>query len=43
VRYIYSSHTFEHLTGAESLAIAKDCFRVLVPDGILRMVWLTLN
>jgi SAM-dependent methyltransferase len=38
VRYIYSSHTFEHFTRAESLAIAKDCFRVLEPNGILRIV-----
>lgn len=38
VRYIYSSHTFEHFTDAESLAIAKECFRVLAPEGILRVV-----
>lgn len=38
VRYIYSSHTFEHFTYAESLAIAKDCYRVLVPQGIMRVV-----
>jgi len=38
VRYIYSSHTFEHFTYAESLAIAKECFRVLAPQGILRIV-----
>jgi predicted SAM-dependent methyltransferase len=38
VRYIYSSHTFEHFAPAESLAIAKECFRVLVPGGILRIV-----
>lgn len=38
VRYIYSSHAFEHFTYAESLAIAKDCFRVLMPDGVLRIV-----
>jgi SAM-dependent methyltransferase len=38
VRYIYSSHTFEHFTGVESLAIAKECFRVLEPNGILRIV-----
>jgi SAM-dependent methyltransferase len=38
VRYIYSSHTFEHFTYAESLAIAKDCRRVLMPGGILRIV-----
>lgn len=38
VRYIYSSHAFEHFTRAESLAIAKDCFRALVPGGVLRIV-----
>jgi SAM-dependent methyltransferase len=38
VRYIYSSHTFEHFTRAESLAIAQECFRVLAPEGILRIV-----
>lgn len=38
VRYIYSSHTFEHFTRAESLAIAKECRRVLAPQGILRIV-----
>jgi SAM-dependent methyltransferase len=38
VRYIYSSHTFEHFTDAEALAIAKECFRVLAPEGILRIV-----
>jgi SAM-dependent methyltransferase len=37
VRYIYSSHTFEHFTLAEALAIAKECFRVLAPRGILRI------
>jgi SAM-dependent methyltransferase len=38
VRYIYSSHTFEHFTYAEALAVAKECFRVLMGDGILRIV-----
>ena len=38
VRYIYSSHTFEHFTPAEALAIAKECFRVLEPKGVLRIV-----
>jgi SAM-dependent methyltransferase len=37
VRYIYSSHTFEHFTPAEALAIAKECFRVLAPRGVLRI------
>jgi SAM-dependent methyltransferase len=38
VRYIYSSHTFEHFTRPESLAIAKECFRLLAPGGVLRIV-----
>jgi predicted SAM-dependent methyltransferase len=38
VRYIYSSHAFEHFTYEESLGIAKDCFRVLGPGGVLRIV-----
>lgn len=38
VQYIYSSHTFENFTYAEALAIAKDCYRVLAPQGILRVV-----
>jgi SAM-dependent methyltransferase len=38
VSYIYSSHTFEHFTYEESLAVAKECFRVLKSGGILRVV-----
>lgn len=36
--FIYSSHTFEHFTWEESLATAKECFRVLRPGGLLRIV-----
>lgn len=35
---IYSSHTFEHFTFEESRAVARECFRVLRPGGILRIV-----
>lgn len=35
---IYSSHTFEHFTWEESLAITKECFRVLKSEGVLRIV-----
>jgi predicted SAM-dependent methyltransferase len=35
---IYSSHTFEHFTFAQSLFLAKECLRVLKPGGILRIV-----
>lgn len=37
VDYIYSSHTFEHFTYAQSLTVAKDCFRILKVCGILRI------
>jgi predicted SAM-dependent methyltransferase len=37
VRYIYSSHTFEHFTYAESLGIAKECFRTLQSGGVIRI------
>lgn len=38
VHCIYSSHAFEHFTYLESLAVTKECFRALVPGGILRIV-----
>ena len=38
VAHIYSSHTFEHFTYEESLAVARECFRVLRPGGVLRIV-----
>lgn len=38
VRYIYSSHTFEHFTYEASVAIARDCRRALAPGGVLRIV-----
>jgi len=38
VSCIYSSHTFEHFTYEESLAVARECFRVLIPAGVLRIV-----
>jgi predicted SAM-dependent methyltransferase len=37
VSYIYSSHTFEHFTWAESLAITRECHRVLRRGGVLRV------
>jgi predicted SAM-dependent methyltransferase len=36
-QYIYSSHTFEHFTHAESLNVAKECFRVLKQGGVIRI------
>jgi len=38
VRYIYSSHTFEHFTPEESARITKECWRVLAPGGVVRIV-----
>ena len=38
VASIYSSHTFEHFTYAEACAVARECFRVLRPGGVLRIV-----
>jgi predicted SAM-dependent methyltransferase len=38
VDFIYSSHTFEHFTYQQSLALTKECLRVLKPEGILRLV-----
>jgi SAM-dependent methyltransferase len=35
---IYSSHTFEHFTYAQSLSLTKECRRVLKMGGILRLV-----
>lgn len=37
VSYIYSSHTFEHFTWDESVAITKQCYRVLRSGGVLRV------
>jgi predicted SAM-dependent methyltransferase len=37
-RCIYSSHTFEHFTYEESRTVARECYRVLRPGGVLRIV-----
>ncbi len=37
VRYIYSSHMIEHMPRWQGLALVKECRRVLVPDGVLRL------
>ena len=37
VDFIYSSHTFEHFTYPQSVAVAKECFRVLKTGGICRI------
>ncbi len=38
VSCIYSSHVFPAFTYEESLAVARECFRVLRPGGVLRIV-----
>ena len=38
VSYIYSSHTFEHFTWDDSIAVAQECYRVLRWGGVLRIV-----
>ena len=35
---VYSSHTLEHLTKTEGLALLRECHRVLRPDGTIRLV-----
>lgn len=37
VSCIYSSHTFEHFTFEQSLSLARECWRVLRPGGVLRI------
>jgi predicted SAM-dependent methyltransferase len=37
VQFIYSSHTFEHFTYDASQKVARECFRVLQPGGVLRI------
>ena len=34
---VYSSHFFEHIYYSDAHAIARECFRVLKPGGILRL------
>ena len=38
VKCIFSSHFIEHLTFEESINFLKECYRVLRPDGILRII-----
>lgn len=33
---IYSSHFFEHLSHEDGLALMRECFRVLRPEGVIR-------
>jgi SAM-dependent methyltransferase len=34
---VYSSHFFEHIYYSDAHAIARECFRVLKPGGVLRL------
>lgn len=38
VDVIYSSHTLEHLSRSEGLHFLKECYRVLKPNGIIRII-----
>jgi predicted SAM-dependent methyltransferase len=37
VSYVYSSHMIEHLSRSRALNFAKECRRVLCPNGVLRL------
>ena len=36
-RYIYSEHLFEHLNISQAIVMLQECFRVLKPNGKLRL------
>jgi predicted SAM-dependent methyltransferase len=38
VMYIYSSHLSEHLPRAEARRLLKECYRVLVSGGVIRII-----
>lgn len=38
VMYIYSSHLLEHLSRAEARKLLKECYRVLVSGGVIRII-----
>ena len=40
---IYTSHTIEHLHNADVERIIEDCFRILKPGGVLRVVCPSIN
>jgi predicted SAM-dependent methyltransferase len=37
VQFIYAQHFFEHLTRDEGIAFLRECKRVLVPNGVVRL------
>lgn len=38
VDFIFSEHFIEHITKDQAKALLRECFRVLKPDGVLRVV-----
>lgn len=38
VNYIYSSHSLEHLSRAEAKKLIRECYRVLIPGGVIRII-----
>jgi predicted SAM-dependent methyltransferase len=38
IRFIYTSHFLEHLRRDESRFVLRECYRVLVPGGLIRVV-----
>lgn len=43
VAAVYASHTLEHLFFEEAMALIDECFRVLKPGGVIRLVVPDLN
>lgn len=41
--FVYHSHFLEHLYSEDALAMLKECYRVLKPNGVLRVVVPDLN
>ncbi|MCD6386440.1 methyltransferase domain-containing protein [Candidatus Sumerlaeota bacterium] len=43
VDFIFCEHFIEHLTKQESISFLKECFRILVPGGVIRIGWPELS
>ncbi|MCZ8036836.1 MAG: methyltransferase domain-containing protein [Microcystis sp. LE17-20A] len=41
--FIYNEHFLEHLSVKEAMIFLKDCYRVLVPNGVLRIAMPSLE
>lgn len=35
--FVYASHTLEHVSGPDGLSFLKECFRIMQPQGIIRI------